>query len=100
MAVTETSIDLYSDDKYVTVYTNDKTYAQKLKKLYKSNKEDFIGWEILEVEGEPETVRAKVPKKWFKFISAPKKVSLSEEEKVKRAERMAKARAARKQKGE
>ncbi len=96
MAVYETSIDYCSGDEFVTVYTNDKTYVQKLKAMYKTNRDNILDWVEYKVEGEPDTIKARVPKKWFKFISPPRKVNLSEEEKAKRAERMAKAREAKK----
>lgn len=98
MAVCETSVDYYAGDNFVTVYTNDKTYVQKLKAMHKANPDDFLDWIVYKVEDEPDTIKCQVPKKWFKFISPPRKVNLSEEEKTKRAERMAKAREARRKK--
>lgn len=99
MAVYETSIDHCRDDDYVTVYTNEKIYVQKLRAMYKANQGDFKSWKVYKDKGEPDTIQAQVPKKWFRFVAPPRKINLSEEEKVKRAERMAKAREARK-KGE
>lgn len=81
----ETVIEKIRGEDYCLVYTGEPHYIEKLK--------SYDGIDVVDVgEGH---VRAKVPAKWFKFVSPPKKNFTTEEQRQAAAERMRKAREAR-----
>lgn len=83
----ETSIERVQGDSYCTVYTGEKKFVNKLKKMAEEYPEDvnIISEDCLGIV-------AHVPYDWFKFISPKRKHNLTDEQRQAASERMRRAR--------
>jgi hypothetical protein len=78
----ETVIERIQGEPYCTIYTGEKKFVNKLK--------SFPDIEVIEVgEGH---VKAKVPYNWLRFVSPPRRNTLTEEQRQAASERLKKAR--------
>lgn len=88
----ETCIEYLDVDTYATFCSSERKWINKIHKLKEAHPED------VEILREPEdncgVILAHVPKSWMK-VSPPKKVDLTEEQRLASAERLKKAREAR-----
>lgn len=83
----ETSVEFYSDAKYLTWYSSETKYVNKMKKLLEEYPND------VELVHEDEiSMMVHVPKKWFKAPNIPRTRVLTEEQKQQAAERLKKIR--------
>lgn len=86
----EVSIEFVQGDSYCNVYCSVLKYVNKLKKLQELYPQQI---KIVGMNNDDDNyIQAKVPIEWFKFVGPPKSLTLTEEDRQKRAERLKKAR--------
>lgn len=85
----ETTLEYLDADGYATFCSSETKWINKINKLHEQYPNE------VQIISSPEdnygTILAHVPKSWFK-LSPPKKMNLTEEQRLERAERMRKAR--------
>lgn len=91
MDIKETNINRIQGEKIVNVYTCETKYINKLNKL----QEEYPN--LVKLTIYPDGIEAEVPADWFKFVSPKRNSNMSEEQKEKMRERMANARAKKKE---
>lgn len=92
----ETSIDRLQGESFCTVYSNERKYVNKLLELKKEHG-DLVNIQCFYDNENDYSIQAQVPAHWFKFVGPKRKGrEMTEEEKAKSAERLAKAREAKK----
>lgn len=87
----ETSFDALSNDKYCICWTSEAKWRKKFREWYSEHKEE-CGRFIDEGEYKGAAVTLEIPKICLNYIRFPRTKEMSEEDKIKAAERMAKAR--------
>ena len=87
----ETSFDALSNDKYCICWTSEAKWRKKFREWYTEHKEE-CGKFIDEGEYKGAAVTLEIPKICLSYIRFPRTKEMSEEDKIKAAERMAKAR--------
>ena len=92
MSLKETAITRLDDENFCMVYSCEPKYMKELKELKKKYPNEVL---IMHDYGK-DGIEAQVPAKWFKFVKPPIKKILTDEQKLAAAERMAKAREAKK----
>lgn len=93
MAFTETAVEFFGDEKFLTYTTNDRKYVNKLRK----QAEDYPDDVQIVSEFEDGTLVAHLPRKWFVAPKPPvKRAPMSEERKDELRDRLAKMREAQK----
>ena len=88
----ETCITRLDDENFCVVYSCESKYIQELKNLKKKYPNEVLVVHDYGKDG----IEVQVPMKWFKFVKPPIKKNLTDEQKLAAAERMAKAREAKK----
>lgn len=89
----ETAFDYITSEDYATFFTDEVKWIRKLTALSKTHPDEVKI--IYTPEQNHGALYAYVPKTWFK-LSPPKKMSLTDEQRAAAAERMSKARKAKK----
>lgn len=87
----ETSFDALSNDKYCICWTSEAKWRKKFREWYSEHKNE-CGRFIDEGEYKGAAVTLEIPKICLNYIRFPRTKEMSEEDKIKAAERMAKAR--------
>lgn len=87
----ETSFDALSNDKYCVCWTSEAKWRRKFREWYKDHKEE-CGRFIDDGEFRGATVTLEIPKKCMEYIRFPRTKEMSEEDKIKAAERLKNAR--------
>ena len=80
----ETGFDHLSENTYGTISSSERKWINKIHKL-KEKYPDEVEIRHINYDG---SIVARIPHSWFK-ITPPRKTNISEEEKIKRSERMA-----------
>ena len=84
----ETAINRLQGDDYCFVFTAERKFINRLKELAKEYPNDVE----IQYTNPDESIGAKVPTNWFRFVKPPTKRNYTEEQRKAMGERMKKAR--------
>lgn len=85
----ETCVEFYGDASYLSWYSSETKYINKMRKLLKEHPN-----EVKVISDDDYGMMVHVPKKWFKAPNVPKRVNMTEEQKLAISERLRAAREA------